>query len=82
MADVVDAILERGKVSDAENKHAVAALLACKAAIKAGERLSMEAMQTLIALLARAEEPYTCPHGRPILVSFTRRELDVMFKRT
>ncbi len=82
LIDVVDAILERGKASDAENKHAVAALLACKAAIKAGVRLSEEAMQTLIALLARADEPYSCPHGRPTIVSFTRRELDVMFKRT
>ncbi len=82
MADVVDTILEHGKAGDAGNKHTVAALLACKAAIKAGERLSDEAMQTLITLLASADEPYTCPHGRPTMISFTRRELDVMFKRT
>ncbi len=82
IADLAETIIERGKLGDAENKHAVAALLACKAAIKAGERLSMEAMQMLIARLARADEPYTCPHGRPTTISFTRRELDVMFKRT
>jgi len=82
IADVVEAIMERGKVRDAENKHAVAALLACKAAIKAGERLSIEAMQTLLGQLARATEPYTCPHGRPTTVSFTRHEMDVLFKRT
>jgi len=82
LMDVVEAIMERGKAGDAETRHALASLLACKAAIKAGEKLSMEAMQILIARLARADEPYTCPHGRPTMLSFTRRELDVMFKRT
>ncbi|KAF1084640.1 DNA mismatch repair protein MutL [Sporotomaculum syntrophicum] len=82
IADLVETIIEQGKPGEAENKHAVAALLACKAAIKAGDRLSMEAMQMLIARLARADEPYTCPHGRPTTVSFTRREIDAMFKRT
>ncbi|WP_347490964.1 DNA mismatch repair endonuclease MutL [Desulfoscipio sp. XC116] len=82
ITDVVEAIMEFGKVSDTETKHTLASLLACKAAIKAGEKLSMEAMQTLLAQLAMADEPYTCPHGRPTMVSFTRRELDVMFKRT
>lgn len=82
IVDLVETIIERGKPGDIENKHAVAALLACKAAVKAGEKLSMEAMQMLIARLARAEEPYTCPHGRPTTISFTRREMDVMFKRT
>lgn len=82
LADVVEAIMEHGRINDAKTKHALASLLACKAAIKAGERLSTEAMETLMARLAEADEPYTCPHGRPTVVSFTRRELDVMFKRT
>lgn len=82
LANVVEAIMEHGRISDAQTKHALASLLACKAAIKAGERLSTEAMETLMARLAGADEPYTCPHGRPTVVSFTRRELDVMFKRT
>jgi len=60
----------------------MAALLACKAAVKAGESLTIEAMQSLVDRLALADEPYTCPHGRPTIVSFTRRELDAMFKRT
>ncbi|TYO97804.1 DNA mismatch repair endonuclease MutL [Desulfallas thermosapovorans] len=82
LADVAESIMEQGKISSAKTKHALASLLACKAAIKAGERLSTEAMEALVARLAGAGEPYTCPHGRPTVVSFTRRELDVMFKRT
>ncbi|SFR06090.1 DNA mismatch repair endonuclease MutL [Desulfoscipio geothermicus] len=80
--DMVEEILEQGRVSKVAVEYAMAALLACKAAVKAGESLTMEAMQSLVDRLALADEPYTCPHGRPTIVSFTRRELDAMFKRT
>lgn len=80
--DVVDNILQQSKISKADVNYKMASLLACKAALKAGEQLSLDAMSALVMQLAQTEEPYTCPHGRPTIVTFTRRELDVMFKRT
>ena len=81
IADMLETILEQGKPGGLGVKFALSALLACKAAVKAGEKLANQAMQSLVDQLAAANEPFTCPHGRPTLVSISRRELDVMFKR-
>ncbi|MCF8011570.1 MAG: DNA mismatch repair endonuclease MutL [Clostridiales bacterium] len=56
--------------------------LSCRAAVKSGEILSNEVMNNLVNHLSMAEEPYTCPHGRPTLVKITENELLQMFKRT
>ncbi|MDI4645610.1 DNA mismatch repair endonuclease MutL [Cohnella hashimotonis] len=58
-----------------------AILCSCKASIKANQALSREAGETLLRRLAACKQPYTCPHGRPIVVSFTTYELEKMFKR-
>lgn len=57
------------------------ATLACKAAIKAGQRLSEVEIQTLLHQLQQCRLPYACPHGRPIVVELTRQELDRLFER-
>ncbi len=54
---------------------------ACKMAVKAGDPLSMEEMQGLLEQLAETENPYLCPHGRPIVVTIGFHELDKQFKR-
>jgi len=56
--------------------------MACKAAIKAGNRLSTESMQHLIGLAAAEIHSHHCPHGRPSTVILTRDEIDKMFERT
>jgi DNA mismatch repair protein MutL len=53
----------------------------CKMAVKAGERLSMDEMMLLVEQLSRTSNPYLCPHGRPIVVCISNRELDKMFGR-
>jgi len=65
----------------AKFREKAAVLCACKAAVKANSALSAEAGQRLLERLAACRQPYTCPHGRPIVVSFSRYELDKMFKR-
>lgn len=55
---------------------------ACKLAVKAGDPLSLPEMQRLIEDLARTENPYLCPHGRPITLILTWSELERRFKRT
>ena len=57
------------------------ATMACKAAVKGGERISDAEAVSLIQELLRTDHPYTCPHGRPTMIHFTRYELDKLFKR-
>jgi DNA mismatch repair protein MutL len=55
---------------------------ACHAAIRAGDRLTPEAMAGLLADLAAAEDPFTCFHGRPTVVAIPRAQLERWFLRT
>jgi DNA mismatch repair protein MutL len=54
---------------------------ACKAAVKAGDRLGDEEISGLFADLAACENPYACPHGRPVFIRLTRRDIERLFKR-
>lgn len=54
---------------------------ACKAAVKANERLTKGEAESLLQQLAASDNPYTCPHGRPTVLSFTLAELEKQFKR-
>ncbi|MCH8288106.1 MAG: DNA mismatch repair endonuclease MutL [Candidatus Marinimicrobia bacterium] len=60
---------------------ALAASFSCKAAIKAGEKLTQEEMISLVERLFTTEYPYFCPHGRPIIINLTLDELDKRFER-
>ncbi len=55
--------------------------MACKAAIKGNTSISFKEADTLIDQLMKLENPYTCPHGRPTLISMTETELEKKFKR-
>jgi DNA mismatch repair protein MutL len=60
---------------------ALAASLACRAAVKMHEPMPPEAMEALIAELFAAEQPYACPHGRPIVLHMSDRDLEERFGR-
>lgn len=74
-------ISDRKALDIAKLREKAAIMCSCKASIKANQGLSMLEMETLIDRLAGCRNPYTCPHGRPIVVSFTTYELEKMFKR-
>ena len=57
------------------------ATAACKAAVKGNHRLSFKEADALIDLLLKADNPYTCPHGRPTIISMSKYELEKKFKR-
>ena len=57
------------------------ATMSCKAAVKGNSRLSIPEVQTLIGELLDLENPYHCPHGRPTIITMTKRELEKKFKR-
>lgn len=64
-----------------ELRHHGLQIAACRAAIKAGEVLTMRQMQILLHELSETTMPYTCPHGRPCMIRFDVKDLDKMFKR-
>jgi DNA mismatch repair protein MutL len=55
--------------------------MACKNSIKAGTSITYEEMQELVKRLSQTKAPYTCPHGRPTLISMSQYELEKKFKR-
>jgi len=78
---VVDALQQGVKLKETLFDHIITEL-ACGAAIKAGDRLSLDEQQELIDRLLTMENPYTCPHGRPIIFAISRHDLDKRFKRS
>lgn len=65
-----------------KEKGEVAKVIACHTAIKAGQKLSVIEMRDLIDRLFACDNPYTCPHGRPIVLKFSLEELAARFGRT
>ncbi|MBR9974313.1 MAG: DNA mismatch repair endonuclease MutL [Bacteroidetes bacterium] len=83
---ILDEMLEQYKeyqhAGITDRRHNVAASYGCRAAIKAGDKLSAPEMQTLIDQLFATSNPYVCPHGRPIVIKLQLDELDRRFGRT
>lgn len=80
--EIIGAVQEMRNPSAKEIRHACIAITACRAAIKAGDFLNIRQMQIILDELAHTTLPYTCPHGRPVIIKFTDNELAKMFKRT
>lgn len=81
--DIINDLLASGKVKKETGiSEKVSKTLACRAAIKGGAACSLRQMEELIEQLKKAENPYSCPHGRPTIITFTKAELDRMFART
>ncbi len=81
--EVVDQLLTEGK--NLEKRDLLDELLhmmSCKAAIKAGDRLSSEEIDALLELRHLCQDSHHCPHGRPTALVFTKEELDRRFQRT
>jgi DNA mismatch repair protein MutL len=57
-------------------------MMACKAAIKAGDSLDESEWNSLLEQLLKTENPFTCPHGRPIVIRLTTRQIETGFLRT
>ena len=57
------------------------ASMSCKAAVKGNHKLSFREVESLIDELMKLDNPYACPHGRPIIISMSKYELEKKFKR-
>ena len=78
--ELLDRIESLASLETRDIKRDALVQMACKKAIKAGDALSQQEVNTLLALIAGEEMP-TCPHGRPIIIPITKHELERKFKR-
>ncbi|WP_188205878.1 DNA mismatch repair endonuclease MutL [Alkalibacillus aidingensis] len=79
--DMIEELIE-GKSIDLEKiREEAAILMSCKRSIKANHYLNRDEMEYLLNELRTCHDPFTCPHGRPIVVHFSDYELQRMFKR-
>lgn len=82
---IVDLVLEKvihnEPISLVEIKDEVIELMSCKESLKANTRISIEEMEYILDNLMKCENPYHCPHGRPIIVSLSLKEIERLFKR-
>lgn len=79
--DLVEQVLHTRKIDIGKLREDAAIMMSCKRSIKANHHLTMSDMETLLNDLGKAENPFTCPHGRPVLIHFTTYEIEKMFKR-
>ena len=79
--EMIDLLLEQGSISVAKFREATAIMMSCKGSIKANHHLNDQEARALLVDLAKTENPYNCPHGRPVLIQFTNKDMERMFKR-
>jgi len=80
--DIIEQLKEGKKLSSIDKfKENIINQMACKASVKQGQNLTMEYMQRILDYLFKTENPYVCPHGRPVIVEYSLDELNKMFKR-
>ncbi len=82
VTDLIDTLTEHQDSEPKQLLDAVLSMAACKAAIKAGNRLSDTEIRELLADDEKAESSFRCPHGRPTTIRFTLAELEKQFHRT
>ncbi|NLJ76174.1 MAG: DNA mismatch repair endonuclease MutL [Peptococcaceae bacterium] len=80
--DMLKYLGERGaSAAYDEFSRQIASSLACRNAVKAGDKLTQPAMEALVKRLSGVKNPYTCPHGRPTLIHLSFRDLEKRFRR-
>lgn len=79
--DMIEYVLEHKKVDVRKIREEAAIMMSCKKSIKANHYLKNNEMADLVNQLRDTEDPFTCPHGRPIIINFSNYELERLFKR-
>ena len=79
--DMIEQLLLMRKVDLKKLREEAAIMMSCKASIKANHHLRNDEIQALLDELRRSSDPFTCPHGRPIIVHYSTYEMEKMFKR-
>ncbi|EJF00718.1 DNA mismatch repair endonuclease MutL [Liquorilactobacillus mali] len=81
LRELIDYILKDGKIDIAAYREKTAIMMSCKRSIKANHHLDDLQAKALLEELKNCENPFNCPHGRPVLVHFSNSDMEHMFKR-
>ncbi|MEB1809534.1 MAG: DNA mismatch repair endonuclease MutL [Bacillaceae bacterium] len=81
LREMIDEVLSKKKIDIKKLREEAAILMSCKAAIKANRHLRTDEQFALLESLRKCIDPFTCPHGRPILIHYSTYEMEKMFKR-
>ncbi|MBC1729759.1 DNA mismatch repair endonuclease MutL [Listeria seeligeri] len=81
LREIIDEALTSPSISIHKLREDTAIMMSCKKSIKANRYLTMKDMETLLDTLREASDPFTCPHGRPVIIQYSTYELEKMFKR-
>lgn len=81
LIEIIDGLTEEGTNNTPEIILDKIASMSCKAAVKGSHKLSVEEARALIEQLLTLENPYNCPHGRPVIISMSKYEVERKFKR-
>ncbi len=79
--EMIKHIIENKKVDIKSIRDEFAKLISCKGAIKANRYTSKEEVNALVMQLSKCDNPFTCPHGRPTIITLTQYEIEKMFYR-
>ncbi len=79
--EMIDYVLNDSRMTVAKFREKTAIMMSCKRAIKANHHLDDQQARQLLKDLAKTENPFNCPHGRPVLVHFSNSDMKKMFKR-
>lgn len=79
--EILDNLKNLGNGKTSEVKHNAIATKACKAAVKGNDKLEFNEMIKLVEELRYIDDPFHCPHGRPVIVKFTSTDIDKKFRR-
>ena len=79
--EICDMLLLTNDISIKTYRAELAIMMSCKRSIKANHSLDDYSARNLLTQLAQCKNPYNCPHGRPVLVNFTKSDMEKMFRR-
>lgn len=79
--EMIEEVLAMKKPEVKKIREEAAILMSCKGSIKANRHLRKDEIEQLLADLRRSEDPFTCPHGRPIAIHLSNYDIEKMFKR-
>lgn len=79
--EMIEQLLDMKKVDVKKLREEAAIMMSCKASIKANQHLRQDEIQALLNDLRNSSDPFTCPHGRPIIIHYSTYEMEKMFKR-
>lgn len=79
--EILSGWIRGGQVESTERENLALKTVACKAAIKAGNINDMEELKALVSKLIREDEIHQCPHGRPVMIAYSKKTIEKAFKR-